>query len=477
MKKIIIIAVALLALVACSKKNDVVAPAFVKGDKVTITAGMPTNNAQGGPAKIRSEVGTQIDFYWEQSDLGQPVKVTVGESTAEFTVASVSADGKTATFEGVMPESGTEYTVQYPYDEPTLDSQAYEANNLPKGKMLFRGDGTLGSPVTMNPQYAALKLNLYHDAPDRYLTSLIVELTNDYGYDSIYELVIPDATTIYLGTTEETATSIFLVMPIGSYYIDVEGWVEDDESSVQGSISTSATKTFTAGVCLNMTPALFCLAEGTRITMADGSYKNVEDIVAGDIVRTFDHEAGIISSSKICYTEEQEPQIPLTLNFESGNRLTIVGQHCLLAETTRKYEIVELGNVKSFVGKRFYNAQTRQWDRLTGYEKGKTPVKSYAIYSAYHLNVISENMLTVEDDAYFLLNIYELDENLKADAEQLAADIEKYGLFDVARDYPEFAQYKELLEQLGARYYNIAKGKGLVSQNMIDYILSFWGEY
>jgi len=225
-----------------------------------------------------------------------------------------------------------------------------------------------------------------------------------------------------------------------------------------------------------MTPALFCLAEGTRITMADGSYKNVEDIVAGDMIRTFDHEAGVISSSKVCLNEEQEPQIPLTLNFESGNRLTIVGQHCLLAEATRKYVSVDFGNVKSYVGKRFYNAKTRSWDRLTGYEKGKTPVKSYAIYSAYHLNVVAENMLTVEDDIYFFLNIYELDENLKADPEQLAADIEKYGLYDVAEVHPELAQYKEYIEQFGSRYYYIAKGKGLVSQSIIDELTSYWSD-
>jgi len=83
-------------------------------------------------------------------------------------------------------------------------------------------------------------------------------------------------------------------------------------------------------------------------------------------------------------------------------------------------------------------------------------------------------MLTVEDDVDFLLNIYELDANLKADAAQLAADIAQYGLCDVAKDFPEFAQYQKQMEDLGCKYVYIAIGKGLIPESYIETMKSYW---
>jgi len=83
-------------------------------------------------------------------------------------------------------------------------------------------------------------------------------------------------------------------------------------------------------------------------------------------------------------------------------------------------------------------------------------------------------MLTVPDDVDYILNIYELDENLKADAEQLKADIEKYGLLDVERDYPEFIEFKEQMEALMCKYQYIALGKGLMTIEDFVYACGYW---
>jgi len=42
-----------------------------------------------------------------------------------------------------------------------------------------------------------------------------------------------------------------------------------------------------------------CLATGTKITMADGSYKNIEDIKVGDMVISFNFETKEYSSAKV----------------------------------------------------------------------------------------------------------------------------------------------------------------------------------
>lgn len=225
-----------------------------------------------------------------------------------------------------------------------------------------------------------------------------------------------------------------------------------------------------------------CLAAGTKITMADGSLKNVENIVEGDLVRTFDHITGEISSSKICLAWKSKDQAtPLTLTFSSGKSLSIVGNHDLLSENTRKYVRINSSNVSTFVGKRFYNAESGVWDTLTGYKMETAAVDYYCLYSADHLNCIAEGMLTVPDDVDFFLNIYELDSKLKADAKQLAADIEQYGLMDVATDYPDYIQVKEIADALLCKYLYIALGKGYVTEEEIETFINTtvadWGDH
>jgi len=220
-----------------------------------------------------------------------------------------------------------------------------------------------------------------------------------------------------------------------------------------------------------------CLAAGTRITMADGSLKNVEDIKEGDLVRTFDHESGKLSSAPICLAwKGDHKERPLCLTFASGKTLSIVGTHDLLLENTRKYVRVNEDNVASYVGERFYNVEQGNWDALVSYKMGE-PVEFYCPYTKGHINCVAEGLLTLPDDVDYLVNIYELDENLKADADQLAADIAKYGLFDVTKVWPELTRYHQLIEDLGSRYYYISIGKGLIPESYLEVDRDYWNNF
>ncbi len=226
-----------------------------------------------------------------------------------------------------------------------------------------------------------------------------------------------------------------------------------------------------AGNKINCSQAA-CLAAGTKIMMADGSLKNVEDIVEGDMVRTFNHEKGQIDSASICLTYKGASKAtPLTLSFASGKKLSIVGSHGLLLQNTRKYVRINSGNVASFVGKSFYNAESGQWDKLISYKRGTAPVDYYCIYTTNHLNCIAEGMLTVPDDVDYFLNIYELDASLKADLKQLAADIKQYGLMDPRKDYPQYPELQALGESLLCKYLYIALAKGYVTEEEFTRLL------
>jgi len=210
-----------------------------------------------------------------------------------------------------------------------------------------------------------------------------------------------------------------------------------------------------------------CLPAGTRISMTDGTTKNIEEIRLGDRVLTFDHETGKLSSEEICYVYHGGDKAKsFTLSFDGGATLGIVGCHDLLEKESLKYVRISEQNASSFIGKKFYNAATGTWVALQSITHNATPVDFYSIYSAHHLNCAANGMLTVPDDVDFNLNIYELDDNLKADADQLAADIAQYGLSDFTI-YPEAAYAYTSLEKLNGKYTNIAIGKGLVTLDQI----------
>lgn len=480
MRRIVLFAAACLLLASCTKSgNDT--PVFKKGQIVTISASAD----MGESTKVTgTDIGTEIKFKWEDGD---KVLVKVGEASSEFAISSISADSTSADFVGTMPATGSSYDVLYPVPTGTdpLKTQTYKAGGIASGLMQFGAEGCTTASVTLKAKTAILQLNLYttdytsetqYDTVklgDGFITNIQLTYNTPDG-DTYDNLVIKPG--VKLGYSDNDAKPFYIVVRAGLKYKKVDisagGTTDKSGANLNG-------RTFEAGTCINM-PAIMvydvvsCLAAGTRITMADGSAKTVENIVEGDIVRTFDHEAGCISSAKVCLVYKGEnPTTSLELTFASGKKLSIVGTHDLLLENTRKYVRINSGNVVSFVGKRFYNAETGAWDELVSYAKGAS-VDYYCIYSAKHLNCITEGLLTCPDDVDFLLNIYELDANLKADAAQLAADIAKYGLCDVARDFPDFAQYQSQMEDLGCKYVYIAIGKGLVPANYIETIKSYW---
>lgn len=210
-----------------------------------------------------------------------------------------------------------------------------------------------------------------------------------------------------------------------------------------------------------------CLAAGTMITMADGSQKKIEEVVEGDMIRTFDHESGTLTASPVFLAMRGlAPVHSYTLTFESGNQLEVIGRHAFLCQSTSKYEALSDASAASYIGQSFYNADHGQWDRLVDVTSNHTPAYYYSLTTAHQIDYVANGMLNVGADYSFLLNLYELDSDLKADAAQLAEDIATYGLDDIA-NYPMLTGLEPLFDALNAKYLKIAVGKGLVSSQFI----------
>lgn len=214
-----------------------------------------------------------------------------------------------------------------------------------------------------------------------------------------------------------------------------------------------------------------CIAQGTAITMADGSKKNVEDLIVGDLIRTFDHETGELSYSEVYdIMKSKDVKGAIELSFDDGTVLTIINEHGFYNKEENKYVFINKKNVSSYINCLFYNADSDSFVKLISYKILDTPLDAYSIVSAKHLNHIADGMLSMTDGIMKVIcNVFEFDENLKVNQQKKENDINKYGLINI-----EDLKYynKEDYEAYNIKYFKIAIGKGYITEEELDYLAS-----
>jgi len=267
MKKITVFAAACMALAACNKQIDTTTEigkgaAFEQGQTVTLSVNTTDQSKVAG--SLDAATGT-VNFAWETGD---KIKVIVGSESAEFTLSS-GAGTASATFTGTMPAAGNTFDVQYPVSTPDLTSQTYVANGLPKDKMKMAATGcSLGAPFTLNPQSAALRLNLY--GLNREVNNIVVTNTTA---DPNVSYTLNCSAAVRVGNSAAAATPFCIVVPEGSWsfkvditsvvatkdledipvYNEGQGFFSGDGIIIpNNSFSTSSALSFTAGVVQNM---------------------------------------------------------------------------------------------------------------------------------------------------------------------------------------------------------------------------------
>ena len=213
-----------------------------------------------------------------------------------------------------------------------------------------------------------------------------------------------------------------------------------------------------------------CVAAGTKITMYNGEQKNVEDLEIGDVIRTFDHEKGEVSSAPVCFIwESKNAANAFTLTFEGDIKVTVIEEHGFYDCKENKYVFINAENAKDYIGHLFYNADTENCHALKGVEILHNCVDAYAIATKKHLNHLSNGMLSMCDGTFEkIANLFEYDDEMKYDAALMKKDIDKYGLTPLKKvlEYKGFneADYYDY----NLQYLDVALGKGLISSEWIE---------
>lgn len=213
-----------------------------------------------------------------------------------------------------------------------------------------------------------------------------------------------------------------------------------------------------------------CIAAGTMITMGDGEQKAVEDLEIGDVIRTFDHETGEVSSAPITFIwESKNAANAFTLTFEGGIEVTVVEEHGFYDQEEMKYAFINAQNAKDYIGHHFYDADNDSWIELLDCEVLNGSVDAYAIITSGDLNHLSNGILSICDGTVKMLaNVFEYDDQMRFDAEKKSRDIEIYGLMPKEKILELQGFVESDYADYNLQYLNVAIGKGLTSWEALE---------
>ena len=219
-----------------------------------------------------------------------------------------------------------------------------------------------------------------------------------------------------------------------------------------------------------------CIAQGTLITLADGTKKKVEDITSNDALLVFNHETGKYDFAKVnfVYVGAIDYYSVINLRFSNGKNIKVISNHGFFDLDLMQYVYIDASNYADYIGHKFYSATwngTIYQSNVVTLDDAYITSESVSYYdpiSMYHLNFFAEDLLTIPG-AKGLSNIFEYDSNLKYNSEKMQADIEKYGLFTY--DYFEDKVPYDVYLAFPAQYFKVAIGKGILTEEqLLSYI-------
>ncbi len=221
-----------------------------------------------------------------------------------------------------------------------------------------------------------------------------------------------------------------------------------------------------------------CVTPDTLVTLADGTQKEIQYVTYEDELLVWNFYEGKYETvpAAIIFDMGTDYFDVLTLVFDDGTIVKTINGHRFFDKTANAFALINTANVADFVGHEFVKVDGDSYEtvKLVDYGIVNEYTTSYSIMSAYYYNFIVEGMLsdTFHKEDAPLFDCFQIGDNMMYDADQLKADIEKYGLYT----YEDFADYLtyEQFAALNVQYLRIAVEKGQFTyEGILDLINTY----
>ena len=223
-----------------------------------------------------------------------------------------------------------------------------------------------------------------------------------------------------------------------------------------------------------------CVAEGTLITLADGTHVAVEDLTGEEELLVWNLLTGQFDSAPIIFVDSDPyTSYEIThLYFSDGTEVKVIDEHAFWDVNLNEYVFLR-NDAAQYIGHWFNKQITLPGGGMTWTTVQLVDVDVYQEYTTAwspvtfgHLCFYVNDMLSMPGATEGLINIFEVDPlTMSYDAEAFAADIAEYGLFT----YQEFAALIPIPEDVfyafSGQYLKVSIGKGLITLEEIALLI------
>ena len=219
-----------------------------------------------------------------------------------------------------------------------------------------------------------------------------------------------------------------------------------------------------------------CVIKGTLITMADGSFRKIEELKPGELILSYDFETGKYISTPAAEVTNHGENVynVLRLHFDDESSIGIIQGHGFFDVTLKKYVDIDENNYKQYIGHEFMNCidgRTTIAKLVTG-EISVEKTCSYSLLAAVTINAIADGFVTITPPITDWYNMFEVGDDLKWDEEKKLEDIERYGLieYDEVKDIVPY----EIFVASNFKYFKVAFAKGLLTMEDVKRFLEWY---
>lgn len=214
-----------------------------------------------------------------------------------------------------------------------------------------------------------------------------------------------------------------------------------------------------------------CVADGTLITLANGTQVPVENIKGDETLLVWNYVTGNYDSAKIAYVVNhnnlREEQQVLNLKFSDGSNIEIIAEHGFYSIDLNKWVYITSENVDQYVGNKFVSSYTNDsslWKEITlvDYEVYYKETGVYEVVTFGNLACYTNGVLSVSGYTGGLLDIFDVNtDTMTYDLEKMQQEIEQYGLYTY-EDFKDLVS-EQVFDMYNAKYLKVAIGKGLIT--------------
>ena len=147
-----------------------------------------------------------------------------------------------------------------------------------------------------------------------------------------------------------------------------------------------------------------CLAEGTKITLANGLTKNIEDVNYNDLLLVWNYETGSYTFEYPIWIEKENySDNYFKISFEDGTNLKVVENHALFNADINEFVTIDKLEIGTTIAKIVDNEI--EYTKVKSIEVINEGTNYYHVVSTRYYNIVANGILTT-DDAVILSNLY-----------------------------------------------------------------------